>query len=130
MQAHQSPPLSDTRDMYAQQVLEEFRLLREDIASLRANKYAERGQAIARRALSDRTLLVTESELPEYVPYTQSQIKRLRERGTLRYIPDLLGRKNRYMYNLRDVEATCLAGRPMVGPLVRELDWSSIRVAI
>ncbi len=114
----------------ANAILEENRQLRIELDALRADKFARREREIARLALSDRTLLVTEAELPNYIPYSRAQIKRMRTEGKLRFIPDLLGRKSKFLYNLRDVEATLLAGQPTIGPLVREVDWSKIEVAV
>lgn len=103
--------------------------LRMKMDALCAARFAVREPQIARLALSDRTLLVTEDELPKYVPFTKRQIKRMREAGKLRFIPDPMGRKTKFLYNLRDVEATLLSGAPKDGPLVRAIDWDKIRVS-
>ncbi len=110
-------------------LLEENRQLQIELEALRAEKYARREREIARLALSDRTLLVTEHELPHYVPFTVRQIKRMRTDGRLPFIRDPMGRKSKFLYNLRDVEATLLAGEPKKGPLVRTVDWDKIRVS-
>jgi hypothetical protein len=110
-------------------LLEENRALRLELDALRAEKFALREREIARLALSDRTFLVTEAELPHYIPYTRVQIKRMRTEGKLRYIPDPLGRKSKFLYNLRDVEATMLAGRPTDGWVAPIIDWDNVRAA-
>ena len=111
------------------ELLEENRQLRIELDAERAEKFALRERQIARLALSDRTLLVTEADLPEFITFSPAQIKRLRTQGKLRFIPDPLGRKTKFLYNLRDVEATLLAGSPKSGPLVREIDWDKIQVS-
>lgn len=81
-----------------------------------------------RLALSDRTLLVAEDELPNFVPYSVAEIRKMRKTGILPYLNDPLGRKRRVLYNLRDIEATLLSGRPTTGPLVKQVDWDKIAV--
>ncbi len=98
-------------------------------AALQAERLAGESSAL-RRPLSDRTLLVTEEELPKYIPYTRTQIAKMRTTSKLRFIPDPLGRKSKFLYNLRDVEATLLAGAPQAGPLVRQVDWDKVRIAV
>ena len=110
----------------ALQLIEEMRQLQ---AALQAERPAREAGAL-RQPLSDRTFLVTEEELPRYLPFTRAQIARMRTTGKLRFIPDPLGRKGKYLYNLRDVEATLLAGAPRAGPLVREVDWEKVRIAV
>jgi hypothetical protein len=81
-----------------------------------------------RLALAERTLLVSAEELPHYIPYTVDQIRRLRADGKLPWMPDLLGKKRKILYNLRDVEATVLTGKPSPGPLVRNTNRDRIQL--
>jgi hypothetical protein len=111
------------------QLLEESRLLRTELEALRAEKFALRERQIARLALSDRTIVVSEHELPAFVPYTLRQIQTMRMKGKLVAKPCPRS-KNRFIYNLRDVEATLMAGKPAEGPLVKNIDWDSIKIAV
>ena len=109
-------------------VTNENRVLRLELQVLRAEIESSRVRDTIRFGLSQRTLLVTEAELTAYIPYSRRQIIKLRTSGKIPFIRDPL-RKNAVLYNLRDIEATLLSGRVALGPLVEEVDWTTIKVA-
>lgn len=112
----------------ALQLLEENRLLRVELESLRAEKFAQRSERI-RKSIDEKTLFVTEAELPDYVPYSRKDIRRLRRDGKIRGIKDLREGGKRWIYNLQDVKATVLAGRPSGAKKLLDFDMDQIRAA-
>ncbi len=109
-------------------LLEENRLLRVELDSLRAEFYARRGETI-RKAIDANTIFVPEAELSDYIPYSRKEIVKLRRDGKLRAIKDLRDGGSRWIYNLQDVKATLLRGRPSEAKRLIDFDMDRIRAA-
>lgn len=102
-----------------QTLLTENRQLRVELDALRTG----------RRPIDATTLIVSECELPGYIPYAKRDIVKLRRDGRLRATPDLRKGGKRWLYNLHEVKATLLAGKPAAAKGLIQFDMARLRSA-
>lgn len=102
-----------------QTLLTENRQLRLQLDALRAG----------RRNIDATTLVVDEAELPLYLPYTKREIQKLRQSGDLRAYADVRKGGKRWLYNLHEVKATILAGKPSSAKQLMLVDLARLRAA-